>query len=100
MSRRSSRTDRTPSSPTTPASRLASYSWPSRQKVAIIGSGSAGIAALWALNRTHHDVYLYEAADRLGGRTHTVEWRRGRNKAAVDTGFMVFSEAACRRCNR
>ncbi|KAF7927219.1 hypothetical protein EAE99_005550 [Botrytis elliptica] len=44
------------------------------KKVAIIGSGCAGIGALWALNRTHHDVYIYEAADRLGGHTNTVKY--------------------------
>ncbi|KAB5528185.1 hypothetical protein GE09DRAFT_416271 [Coniochaeta sp. 2T2.1] len=62
-----------------------------RKKVAIVGSGSAGIAALWALNRTHHDVYLYEAADRLGGRTNTVEWNVGKYKTLVDAGFAVMN---------
>jgi len=64
-----------------------------RKKVAIIGSGSAGIAALWALNRTHHDVYIYEAADRLGGHTNTVEYRNGKFKTNVDTGFIVLNTA-------
>ncbi|CAL3968479.1 unnamed protein product [Diplocarpon coronariae] len=64
-----------------------------RKKVAIIGSGSAGIGALWALNRTHHDVYLYEAADRLGGHTNTVEFKNGKFKAMVDTGFIVLNTA-------
>merc|ERR1712093_939106 len=64
-----------------------------RKKVAIIGSGSAGIGALWALNRTHHDVYIYEAADRLGGHTNTVEFRNGKYKTLVDTGFIVLNTA-------
>ncbi|KAI0910257.1 amine oxidase [Ustulina deusta] len=64
-----------------------------RKKVAIVGSGSAGIAALWALNRTHHDVYLYEAADKLGGHTNTVEWKRGKFRTLVDTGFIVLNTA-------
>ncbi|KAI0161388.1 FAD/NAD(P)-binding domain-containing protein [Xylariaceae sp. FL1272] len=69
-----------------------------RKKVAIVGSGSAGIAALWALkanvsHRTHHDVYLYEAADRLGGHTNTVEWKNGKFKTLVDTGFIVLNTA-------
>ncbi|KAG4432683.1 hypothetical protein IFR05_011832 [Cadophora sp. M221] len=64
-----------------------------RKKVAIIGSGSAGIAALWALNRTHHDVYIYEAADRLGGHTNTVEFKNGKYKTLVDTGFIVLNTA-------
>ncbi|TVY31100.1 hypothetical protein LHYA1_G000090 [Lachnellula hyalina] len=64
-----------------------------RKKVAIIGSGCSGIGALWALNRTHHDVYLYEAADRLGGHTNTVEFKHGNSKTLVDTGFIVLNTA-------
>ncbi|KAH9908000.1 amine oxidase [Xylariomycetidae sp. FL2044] len=67
--------------------------WVPRKKVAIVGSGSAGIGALWALNRTHHDVYLYEAADRLGGHTNTVEWKKGKFSTLVDTGFIVLNTA-------
>ncbi|KAI3323700.1 amine oxidase [Xylariaceae sp. AK1471] len=69
----------------------SSVNWVPRKKVAIVGSGSAGIGALWALNRTHHDVYLYEAADRLGGHTNTVEWKRGKFRTLVDTGFIVLN---------
>ncbi|KAH8811832.1 hypothetical protein F5884DRAFT_783565 [Xylogone sp. PMI_703] len=64
-----------------------------RKKVAIIGSGCAGIGALWALNRTPHDVYIYEAADRLGGNTNSVEFKQGRYKTLVDTGFTVLNAA-------
>ncbi|RDW75554.1 hypothetical protein BP5796_06375 [Coleophoma crateriformis] len=65
----------------------------SRKRVAIVGSGVAGIGALWALNRTPHDVYIYEAADRLGGHTNTVEYRNGKYKTNVDTGFIVLNSA-------
>ncbi|KAI1497402.1 amine oxidase [Biscogniauxia marginata] len=71
----------------------SSVNWVPRKKVAIVGSGCAGIGALWALNRTHHDVYLYEAADRLGGHTNTVEWKKGKFKTLVDTGFIVLNTA-------
>ncbi|KAK1253869.1 hypothetical protein MKX07_001946 [Trichoderma sp. CBMAI-0711] len=64
-----------------------------RKKVAIVGSGCSGIAALWALNRTYHDVYLYEAADRLGGHTNTVQWKAGKYTTAVDTGFILLNSA-------
>lgn len=67
-----------------------------RKKVAIIGSGCAGLGALWALNRTHHDVYIYEAADRLGGHTNTVEFKKGKAKTLVDTGFIVLNTATYR----
>lgn len=69
-----------------------------RKKVAIIGSGCAGLGALWALNRTHHDVYIYEAADRLGGHTNTVEFKKGKSKTLVDTGFIVLNTATYRKC--
>jgi predicted NAD/FAD-binding protein len=59
--------------------------------VAVVGSGCAGIAALWALNRSPHDVYLYEASDRLGGHTQTVKFVRGKYKTLVDTGFIVLN---------
>ncbi|KAI1083815.1 FAD/NAD(P)-binding domain-containing protein [Whalleya microplaca] len=71
----------------------SSVNWVPRKKVAIVGSGCAGISALWALNRTHHDVYIYEAADRLGGHTNTVEWKKGKFKTLVDTGFIVLNTA-------
>ncbi|KAI0101843.1 amine oxidase [Nemania sp. FL0031] len=62
-----------------------------RKKVAIVGGGAAGVAALWALNRTHHDVYLYEAADRLGGHTNTIKWKKAKFQTLVDTGFTVLN---------
>lgn len=67
-----------------------------RKKVAIVGSGVAGIGALWALNRTHHDVYIYEASDRLGGHTNTVEFKHQKYKTNVDTGFIVLNAATYR----
>jgi cation diffusion facilitator CzcD-associated flavoprotein CzcO len=67
-----------------------------RKKVAIIGSGCAGLGALWALNRTHHNVYMYEAADRLGGHTNTVEYKHGKHRTLVDTGFIVLNTATYR----
>lgn len=68
-----------------------------RKKIAIVGGGCAGISALWALNRTgQHDVYLYEAAERLGGHTNTVKWRNGKYETSVDTGFIVLNTATYR----
>ena len=67
-----------------------------RKKVAIVGSGCSGIAALWALNRSHHDVYLYEAESRLGGHTNTVRWKKGKYSTQVDTGFIVMNAATYR----
>ena len=39
-----------------------------------------------------HDVQLFEASDRLGGHTNTVEVNEHGRKIAVDTGFIVFNE--------
>jgi predicted NAD/FAD-binding protein len=67
-----------------------------RKKVAIIGSGCTGIAALWALKSTDHEVHLYEAADRLGGHTNTVIFKHGEEETNVDTGFIVMNSATYR----
>ncbi|KAL2759573.1 hypothetical protein ACRALDRAFT_1060388 [Sodiomyces alcalophilus JCM 7366] len=65
----------------------------SRKKVAVVGGGCAGIAALWALNKSHHDVYLYEASSKLGGYTNTVKWKAGKYEVSVDAGFAVLNSA-------
>ena len=67
-----------------------------KKKVAIVGSGCSGIAALWALKRTNHEVHLYEAGDRLGGHTNTVSFKHGDKMVDVDTGFIVMNSATYR----
>jgi predicted NAD/FAD-binding protein len=67
-----------------------------RKRVAIIGSGVAGLGALWALNRTAHDVYIYEATSRLGGQTNTVDFKNGKYHTAVDTGLIALNTATYR----
>lgn len=71
---------------------------PVTKKVAIVGSGCSGIAALWALKRTGHDVYLYEADGWLGGHSNTVRWNAGKYTVGVDTGFIVLDTATYRKC--
>jgi predicted NAD/FAD-binding protein len=66
------------------------------KRVAIVGSGCSGIAALWALHSsTDHEVHLYEQSSRLGGHTNTVEFEgpNSSGKTAVDTGFIVLNTA-------
>jgi uncharacterized protein len=59
-------------------------------RIAVIGSGIAGLAASWLLSR-EHDVTIYEANDYLGGHTHTHDVQIGERSFAVDTGFIVFN---------
>lgn len=64
-----------------------------KKRIAIVGSGVAGIAAAWALKNSGHEVHIYEAADRLGGHTNTVDFQHRKFKTAVDTGFIVLNTA-------
>ncbi len=59
-------------------------------RIAIIGSGIAGLSAAWLL-REKHDITLYERNDYCGGHTHTVDVDTPNGTVAVDTGFMVFN---------
>ncbi|MFQ6592669.1 MULTISPECIES: NAD(P)/FAD-dependent oxidoreductase [Pseudomonas] len=59
-------------------------------KIAIIGSGIAGLTSAYLLNR-RHDITLFEAGDRIGGHTHTASVTVEGKHYAVDTGFIVFN---------
>lgn len=61
------------------------------KRIAVVGSGIAGLSAAWLLSRTH-TVTLFEANDYLGGHTHTVDVTLDGITAPVDTGFLVFNE--------
>jgi predicted NAD/FAD-binding protein len=60
-------------------------------RIAVIGSGIAGMGAAWALDR-RHEVVLYEADDRIGGHSHTVDVDDDGRAVPVDTGFIVYNE--------
>ncbi|MBZ0332127.1 FAD-dependent oxidoreductase [Halomonas sp. ANAO-440] len=64
---------------------------PAAQHVAVVGSGISGMAAAWYLSQ-RHTVTLFEAADRLGGHTATVDVELGGQHHAIDTGFIVFND--------
>ncbi len=60
-------------------------------RIAIVGSGIAGLACAHLLAR-RHQVQVFEAAERLGGHTHTVTVELDGQRYAVDTGFIVFND--------
>ncbi|WP_047285334.1 FAD-dependent oxidoreductase [Pseudomonas protegens] len=60
-------------------------------KIAIIGSGIAGLTCAYVLNR-RHDIRVFEAGSWIGGHTHTVEVSHNGERQAVDTGFIVFND--------
>jgi predicted NAD/FAD-binding protein len=63
-----------------------------RERVAVIGSGVAGLTAAYVLQR-RFDVALYEADERLGGHAHTHDVvTPDIGLAAVDTGFIVHNQ--------
>ncbi|EME49093.1 hypothetical protein DOTSEDRAFT_67978 [Dothistroma septosporum NZE10] len=63
-----------------------------RKKIAIVGSGCAGLGAAWALkNSDKYEVHIFEKSDRLGGHTNTQLWRHGSHSVPVDTGFIVMN---------
>jgi len=60
-------------------------------KIAIIGTGIAGNVAAYQLSR-RHDITVFEAENRIGGHTNTVDIVAAGRKWAVDTGFIVFND--------
>ena len=62
-----------------------------KKKIAVIGSGVAGLSAAWLLN-TKHNVYLYESDTRIGGHSNSVKIKVGSSSYIVDTGFIVFNK--------
>ncbi|GBG31197.1 L-amino-acid oxidase [Hondaea fermentalgiana] len=59
------------------------------QRVAVIGSGIAGMGAAWTLNRGGKDVVLYEKKPKLGGNAKAMTWDVDGHK--VETGLAVLA---------
>ncbi|QFT54388.1 NAD(P)/FAD-dependent oxidoreductase [Microbulbifer sp. THAF38] len=60
-------------------------------RIAIVGSGIAGMTAAYLLSRKH-EITVFEAQDRLGGHTATVDVQEGDRTLAIDTGFIVYND--------
>lgn len=61
-----------------------------KRKIAIVGSGIAGLGAAWML-RHHYDIAVYELNPYVGGHTHTLVVEENDREVPVDTGFIVFN---------
>ncbi|MFO7705609.1 MAG: FAD-dependent oxidoreductase [Halopseudomonas sp.] len=60
-------------------------------RIAIVGSGISGLVSAHLLSR-QHEVTVFEAADWIGGHTHTVDVEVDGKPYAIDTGFIVFND--------
>ena len=65
---------------------------PAGRRIAVVGSGITGLSCAWLLSQKH-EVTLFEADDRLGGHSSTVDAPSPQGPIAVDTGFIVYNEA-------
>ncbi|MDQ0756195.1 NAD(P)/FAD-dependent oxidoreductase [Arthrobacter sp. B3I4] len=65
---------------------------PDGRRVAVIGSGVAGLTAAYVLNR-RDEVTVFEADARLGGHAHTHDVGQADGSVlGIDTGFIVHNE--------
>jgi predicted NAD/FAD-binding protein len=62
-----------------------------RERIAIVGTGIAGLTAAHLLDRGH-EVTVFEADQRVGGHTNTVRVTDPAGPAWVDTGFIVHND--------
>ena len=61
-------------------------------RIAVVGSGIAGLSAAWLLNK-EHEVTLLEKDNRFGGHAHTVKVKQddATDPVSVDSGFIVYN---------
>lgn len=64
----------------------------SARRIAIVGSGIAGLGTAWLLQKQGHAVTVFEANGRAGGHSQTVDVTLEGITHPVDTGFLVFND--------
>lgn len=64
-----------------------------RLRIAVVGTGIAGMSCAWLLSG-RHDVTVFESEARPGGHSHTVDAPCDGGQVPVDTGFIVYNEPA------
>lgn len=60
-------------------------------RIAIIGSGIAGLSCGWALH-PHYEITVFESESQPGGHSHSVNVGNASQPLWVDMGFIVFNE--------
>lgn len=60
-------------------------------RIAVVGAGVTGLGAAWLLS-SRHDVTLFEAQNRIGGHSNTVDVAAPEGNVPIDTGFIVYNE--------
>jgi predicted NAD/FAD-binding protein len=63
----------------------------SRQRIAIVGTGIAGLASAHALYPAH-EITVFEALPRVGGHANTVTVAEAAQTLDIDTGFIVYNQ--------
>ncbi len=61
------------------------------RRIAVIGSGIAGLSTAYYLSRAH-EVHVFERDSRVGGHTNTVMVDSPSGPVPIDTGFIVHNE--------
>lgn len=62
-----------------------------KSKIAVIGSGIAGLSTAWLLSK-QYDITVFEAADYAGGHSNTIDVTLNGISYPVDTGFLVHND--------
>lgn len=60
-------------------------------KTAIVGAGISGLVAAYRLH-PQHEITVFEAGDKPGGHTNTIQVEYDGETHSIDTGFIVFND--------